>query len=242
VTDVDGAPLAGALVCGDGGGPDLSDAEMREPTCVAACADGAYLLANLYPAFWDVNASAPGHRPGRFRERKRETLQLGPGQERTGVDLVLRKGGVEVRGRVKDLGGGVMAGALVTLRQQGSEFEFCAARTTLQPGQQQTLPPIRCPRRRLEGTRDVGGDLGFTLKQTTVTAAVDPVPLVVRPGGPAAGAGLKVGEVFTSIDGQDVTGLNDYLFWTLSQVPEGTTLSLGLARGEKLAITAGPQP
>jgi S1-C subfamily serine protease len=65
---------------------------------------------------------------------------------------------------------------------------------------------------------------------------------VVRPGGPAAAAGLEVGDTFTSIDGQDVTGMNDYLFWTLGRVPEGTTVSLGLARGEKLAVTAGPQP
>jgi S1-C subfamily serine protease len=97
----------------------------------------------------------------------------------------------------------------------------------------------------LKGSRDLGGDLGFTLKHTTPTAALEPVPMVVavvRPGGPAAAAGVKVGDVFTSIDGQDVTGPNDYLFWTLSKVPEGTTVNLGLARGGTLAVTAGPQP
>src|SRR6185436_18112981 len=102
------------LVCAGGGGPDLSETETREPTCAVARPDGSYRLANLYAAFWEVSASAAGHRPGRFREGKREILQLAPGQERTGVDLVLRLGGVEVRGRVKDLGGGVVGGALVT--------------------------------------------------------------------------------------------------------------------------------
>jgi protocatechuate 3,4-dioxygenase beta subunit len=129
--------------------------------------------------------------------------------------------------------------------QEGSEYEYGLVRVSLQAGQQLELPPIRSPRRRLKGSRDLGGDLGFTLKHTTPTAALEPVPMVVavvRPGGPAAAAGVKVGDVFTSIDGQDVTGPNDYLFWTLSKVPEGTTVNLGLARGGTLAVTAGPQP
>jgi hypothetical protein len=126
-----------------------------------------------------------------------------------------------------------------------SEFDFCMTRTSLQAGQELELPPIRCARRRLKGSRDNGGDLGFTLKQVNPAAVADPIPLVVavvRPGGPAAMAGLKVKDVITSIDGQDLTGVNDYFFWTLSQVPVGTTVALGLAGGKTLSIIAGAPP
>jgi hypothetical protein len=123
ITDPAGKPIAGALVCANGSSPDLSATEMRDPTCVPSGADGAYLLGNLYPAFWEVSASAAGYRPGHFREQKHEVLELAPGQSRTGIDLVLRKGGVEVRGRVKDLGGGVVAGALVVVGPGGMAWD-----------------------------------------------------------------------------------------------------------------------
>jgi protocatechuate 3,4-dioxygenase beta subunit len=126
-----------------------------------------------------------------------------------------------------------------------SEFDFCLARTSLQAGQELELPPIRCARRRVKSSRDMGGDLGFTLKQVNPATVADPIPLVVavvRPGGPAATAGLKVKDVITSIDGQDLTGANDYFFWTLSQVPAGTTVAVGLAGGKTLPITAVPPP
>jgi protocatechuate 3,4-dioxygenase beta subunit len=124
------------------------------------------------------------------------------------------------------------------------DYDFCLGRATLQAGQELTLPPIRCAHRRVKG-RDVGGDLGFALKEVAPTAVAEPIPLVVavvRPGGPAAAAGLKVNDVVTSIDGQDLTGPNDYFFWTLSRVPQGTTVALGVARGGTLSVTAGPQP
>jgi S1-C subfamily serine protease len=76
-------------------------------------------------------------------------------------------------------------------------------------------------------------------------AFADPIPLVVavvRPGGPAAAAGLKVKDVITSIDGQDLTGDNDVFFWTLSQVPPGTTVALGVAGRSPLSVTAVAPP
>jgi S1-C subfamily serine protease len=131
------------------------------------------------------------------------------------------------------------------VEMDGSAFDFCLARASLQAGQDLSLPPIRCARRRLKGSRETGGDLGFSLKQVGPTALADPIPLevaVVRPGGPAAAAGLKVKDVVTSIDGQDLTGPNDFLFWTLSQVPVATTVTLGLAGRGTLSITAAPPP
>jgi hypothetical protein len=113
VTEPDGRAIAGALVCAQGGAPDLSAAELRAPACAPSDRDGRYRLTSLYAAVWEVNASAARHQPGRFREAKREDIDLAPGEERTGVDLILRPGGVEARGRVKDIGGGVVAGAIV---------------------------------------------------------------------------------------------------------------------------------
>jgi hypothetical protein len=126
-----------------------------------------------------------------------------------------------------------------------SDYDRCLGRASVQAGQALDLPPIRRARRRVKTMRDLGGDLGFTLKEINEAEAGEPIPLVVavvRPGGPAAAAGLKVKDVITSIDGVDVTGPNDYLFWTLSRVPEATTVAVGLAGGKTVSITAGPHP
>lgn len=43
-------------------------------------------------------------------------------------------------------------------------------------------------------------------------------------------------------DGQDVTGSNAYLHFGLTRVAEGTTVTLGLARGAQVQVTAGKKP
>jgi S1-C subfamily serine protease len=62
---------------------------------------------------------------------------------------------------------------------------------------------------------------------------------LIRPTGPAAKSGLRVGDVIVSVDGQDVRGANDYLYAALLEVRTGTTVTLGLGRGDKVTITAG---
>ncbi len=106
------------------------------------------------------------------------------------------------------------------------------------------LPPIRMPRKRIK-PGEVDGDLGYKL--AAPDAAADPsatrlTVAVVRPGGPAEAAGLQVGDEVVRVDGQDVTGSNAYLSRSLTNVPAGTIVTLGLARGVDIAITAGAPP
>ncbi|MCY1057147.1 carboxypeptidase regulatory-like domain-containing protein [Nannocystis sp. SCPEA4] len=103
------------------------------------------------------------------------------------------------------------------------------------------LAPIRVTRTRTKAG-EAAGDLGYKLAEAE--AGADPlarrlVLAVVQPGGPAAAAGLQVGDEITSVDGQDVTGANAYLHRGLTQVPAGTAVTLGLARGASVQVTAG---
>ncbi|HEY0133060.1 MAG TPA: carboxypeptidase regulatory-like domain-containing protein, partial [Nannocystis sp.] len=106
------------------------------------------------------------------------------------------------------------------------------------------LPPIRVAKKQVkEG--EVVGDLGITLKESEPGA--DPlarklIVAVVRPGSPAAEGGLVPGDEIVSVNGQDVTGPNAYLYGTLTRVVEGTRVDLGLGRGGGAVITAGKRP
>ncbi|MBL8626501.1 MAG: carboxypeptidase regulatory-like domain-containing protein [Myxococcales bacterium] len=59
----------------------------------------------------------------------------------------------------------------------------------------------------------------------------------VRPG-PAATAGLVAGDTIVTVDGHDVKGLRVELGLDLLQVPAGTTVTVGLARGVARSLTA----
>jgi protocatechuate 3,4-dioxygenase beta subunit len=121
VRDPAGAPISGARVCAFASSSELSQEETRDPICALSGAGGGYRLADLLPARYGVHASAAGRVPGRFRPARsaagrgdRDTpVHLGAGEARRGVDIVLKSGGVEVAGVVKDIGGGPVAGAWV---------------------------------------------------------------------------------------------------------------------------------
>jgi len=106
------------------------------------------------------------------------------------------------------------------------------------------LAPIRVVRRRVK-SGDTSGDLGYQLKEPE--PGEDPllrrnVVAVVRPGGPAAAAGLVAGDEIVSVDGTPVTGAASYLLQGLCKVGPGTVLTLGLARGASVQVTAGAPP
>lgn len=102
------------------------------------------------------------------------------------------------------------------------------------------LPAIRVAKRRI-AVGQARGDLGFTLEASE--AGDDPLQAIlkvatVRYTGPAAAAGLLHRDVIIAVDDQDVRGPNRSLYATLSVVPAGTTVRLGLARGVTVAIKA----
>lgn len=102
------------------------------------------------------------------------------------------------------------------------------------------LPPIRLAPRRLR-VGEAAGDLGYSVKQPEPGAdplQVRQIVAVVRPGGPAAAAGLQVGDEILTVDGHDVTGGNSPLHVLLRGIPVGAVLRLGLARGVTVEITA----
>ncbi len=97
--------------------------------------------------------------------------------------------------------------------------------------------------RRRKKPNEPDGDFGFT----TAEQAPDLDPQLsqikvahIRAGGPAARAGLVVGDVITEVDGHDVRGVKQSRAGVLMDVLEGTKVTFGLARGETLTITAGP--
>jgi Carboxypeptidase regulatory-like domain len=106
VRDKAGAPVV-AQVCGKAASDGLAAEDSREPVCVMSGADGRYRLTGLLPGSYSVGAAARGFMPATYRDANRKWLfDLGPGEERHGVDIVLRPGGVELVGVVKDMGGG----------------------------------------------------------------------------------------------------------------------------------------
>jgi hypothetical protein len=123
----------------------------------------------------------------------------------------------------------------------GSGYGFVRKTFTLAGGQTLDLGDLRVPKLRARFDEQPG-DLGFTLKQAPPGTDPAEVPLtvaVVRPGGPAAQAGLQVGDVIVSVDDQDVRN-DPFLYGSLVHVPPGETVQLGLARGATVTITAGP--
>lgn len=102
------------------------------------------------------------------------------------------------------------------------------------------LAPFKLAKSRTQGD-EVGGDLGFKLRDgdpDTKPEESKRVVAFVRPGGPAAQAGLQAGDEIVSVDGHDVTGVNGYLYYQLVSVKVGAKVRLGLGRGGSVELTA----
>jgi protocatechuate 3,4-dioxygenase beta subunit len=115
VTDGKGAPLAAAQVCVSAPFEGLAPDDAAAMKCVGASSGGAYRIRELAAGRYEVAATAPGYRPATYRNGMRGDLDLGAGEQREGVDIVLGDRGALARGRVKDVGGGPIAGARIAI-------------------------------------------------------------------------------------------------------------------------------
>jgi hypothetical protein len=117
----------------------------------------------------------------------------------------------------------------------GSAYPDLQWHRTIEPGRTTVdVGDLEIPRRR---DRDQPrGLLGIMVEPTGGSLQVT----AIQPGSPAASADLRVGDVIASIDGYEL-GDNLSLFFVLAGVPAGTAVSVRLARGPTLRITAGPR-
>jgi membrane-associated protease RseP (regulator of RpoE activity) len=124
---------------------------------------------------------------------------------------------------------------------RGSLYAFARKVATVEGGRTNDVGEIKVQKMRARPD-EKAGDFGFQLKQPGQDADLDKLRLevaVVRPDGPAAKAGMKVGDVIVSVDGQDVRQ-DATQYWILAHVPPGTAVTFGLERGASLKLTAGP--
>jgi S1-C subfamily serine protease len=121
----------------------------------------------------------------------------------------------------------------------GVTYGYAQLLTTVAAGGTTDAPPLECVKSRLaKGAH--AGDTGFALKEMAPDVHPEAWQLVVgvvRPGGPAAKAGLQVGDIILTTDGHAVSGIASYIYSAITRAPEGTTFTLGLARGASVTIT-----
>ena len=116
VRDETTKPIAAATVCADISADMLPTELTRDAICVTTDAAGAFLIPNLFAAKYSVDAGARTYWPSTFHpdgNKKKDFFPLAAGEAKTGVDFVLRSGGVEITGTVNDISGGPIAHAKV---------------------------------------------------------------------------------------------------------------------------------
>jgi protocatechuate 3,4-dioxygenase beta subunit len=115
VHDESGKPVGGAMVCAKMLDRESPTDTRRVPKCTNAGPDGRYTLTDVAPVETGISASAPTFVPGRhIPPNKKRTIEPRAGVTLENVDIELRSGGVEIRGIVKDIAGGVVEDALVS--------------------------------------------------------------------------------------------------------------------------------
>ena len=100
--------------------------------------------------------------------------------------------------------------------QVRTALSLLGRQVTVKPGELVVLPDLRAARLRVADSDSAGGDLGFRLEQREMGADDPWEPTLevalVQPDGPAASAGLLVGDRIVAVDGHDVRGDDAYLY------------------------------
>lgn len=110
----EGTGIAAAVVSLARAELGASFSQVTIPTIVISTdANGAWEAKNVQPGDYMIAATATGFLPS-----AREKITIASGEQRTGIDLALAPGGTKVSGTVSDVGGGPIAAARVTARQQ----------------------------------------------------------------------------------------------------------------------------
>jgi protocatechuate 3,4-dioxygenase beta subunit len=125
-----------------------------------------------------------------------------------------------------------------------SDYSFSQQALEVKDGSPYEVPDIQLAKTRVKDDA-VAGDLGFKLKEVDPGIDWSDRELIVgfvRPEGPAAKAGLKVGDKIISVDGHDVTGSRAAHYYTLSRVPVGTAVEFGVEGGDAVTITSAKKP
>lgn len=114
VMDRDGRPIAHALVCHTIDISARARVEDIEPGCAHTDAQGGYHLDGVRAGTHRIDASAPGYLPADHGgAHGTGLLPIAAATRHSGIDIVLRRGGVRVAGTVVDETGGVVPGAVV---------------------------------------------------------------------------------------------------------------------------------
>jgi protocatechuate 3,4-dioxygenase beta subunit len=123
VLDPDQKPVGAASVCVFlEAARGLVTSETRAPHCARTDKEGAYALTDIFPGTpITISAAAPHFVPTSYRTASGSAeLRLADGEQRAGMDIVLRGGGVRIEGSVSDVTGGAVAGAIV-VTQDGAD-------------------------------------------------------------------------------------------------------------------------
>jgi membrane-associated protease RseP (regulator of RpoE activity) len=98
------------------------------------------------------------------------------------------------------------------------------------------LPDIALVKLRV-GRDETPGTFGITIAPPPAEVCTDSLAIAAV-SGPAAAAGVRVGETITAMDGKDVTSWRCYLVGALLTAKPGTTIAITLGNGETVALTA----
>ncbi|HLT40271.1 MAG TPA: carboxypeptidase-like regulatory domain-containing protein, partial [Enhygromyxa sp.] len=119
IRDPGGQPIADAQVCAISSAAERRGIDDRKAHCVRSGPDGRYRIEGLLPIKAEIHASAASFKPSRWERRERGAthtqVTLRAGQTTEGIDIALAPGGVLIRGVVKDIAGGEIEGAQVSV-------------------------------------------------------------------------------------------------------------------------------